>query len=349
MKKLLPLFALLAFFLFSNQANAQLNPANQADTNTYVVTKNDGKEYIGKILSDDGREILIMTEALGKMFILKSDIRTIKKIENYKQIVNGEFRESGPFTTRYQFTANAFPLQKGENYAVINLYGPEVHFAVNNRLSLGVMTTWIASPFFIVGKYTFPSHNENINFSLGSMLGTSGYLAGGRGFGGLHWGSMTVGNRMSNFTVSVGYGYFRTGEKEQVYEPGYYVEPATPAYFTRTIPASKAPIISFAGITKVGSKASLVFDSMLGFSPSTENVYTYNPGTYDPVSGTYTGGSTTVTNTKTVTTFLMLMPGMRFQKNEHRAFQISLAGILSRNKVNSNSFPFPMCTWFYKF
>jgi len=51
MKKLLPLFALLAFFLFSNQANAQLNPANPANTNMYAVTKNDGKEHIGKILS----------------------------------------------------------------------------------------------------------------------------------------------------------------------------------------------------------------------------------------------------------------------------------------------------------
>jgi hypothetical protein len=39
------------------------------------------------------------------------------------------------------------------------------------------------------------------------------------------------------------------------------------------------------------------------------------------------------------------MPGMRFQRSEAKAFQISLAGVITQDM----SFPFPMASWFYKF
>ena len=47
---------------------------------------------------------------------------------------------------------------------------------------------------------------------------------------------------------------------------------------------------------------------------------------------------------------MFLMPGMRFQTNDKKAFQVSLAGI---TVITPNdgvyAFPIPMCTWFYKF
>ena len=112
-------------------------------TQFQLVVKTDGMEYVGKILSDDGREILINTEALGKIYIPKSEIKLIKKIDNTNRIVHGEFRNTGPFTTRYSFTNNAHPVAKGENYALLNLYGPEVHFALSDNFSLGIMSTWL--------------------------------------------------------------------------------------------------------------------------------------------------------------------------------------------------------------
>jgi hypothetical protein len=42
---------------------------------------------------------------------------------------------------------------------------------------------------------------------------------------------------------------------------------------------------------------------------------------------------------------IIIMPGMRFQKTEEKAFQISLAGVISQEQ----SFPLPMASWFYKF
>jgi hypothetical protein len=156
---------------FGGIASAQNNPV---DTNTYVILKNDGNEYIGKILSDDGREVLINTDKLGKIFIPKSDIKSILLIDRQKDLINDEYRERGVFTTRYQFSTNSFPIEKGENYAMVNFYGPEVHFAVTNRFSIGVMASWIASPLVLAMKYTIPTQNEKLNFGFGTLMGTSG-------------------------------------------------------------------------------------------------------------------------------------------------------------------------------
>ena len=101
----------LFFGVFSCQLNAQV-PANSSstDTNTYVITKSNGTEYIGKVISDDGREVLITTATLGEIYIPKSDIKSIVKVTDYNAIIRGEYYASGPFTTRHAFTTNAFPM-----------------------------------------------------------------------------------------------------------------------------------------------------------------------------------------------------------------------------------------------
>jgi hypothetical protein len=122
------IYFFLLFTFILGFSKAQQNPV---DTNTYVVTKNNGMEYIGKILNDDGREILLETNTLGKIYITKSDIKSITLVSSRKEVVFGEYRAQGPFTTRYQFTTNAFSIKRGENYALVNLYGPEVHFSLS--------------------------------------------------------------------------------------------------------------------------------------------------------------------------------------------------------------------------
>ena len=181
----------------------------------YLIRKTDGNELYGFILNDDGREILLETKTIGKVYINKSDI---KEIINTKKSVSTdaideesytEFRDSGPFTTRYYFTNNALPVKKGEDYAMIHLYGPEIHFSLSDKLSLGVMTTWIASPIALAAKYSLYS-KENNHIALGTIIGSSGYLGIGDGgvLGGLHWLTFTKGDRLSNISFSAGYGYF---------------------------------------------------------------------------------------------------------------------------------------------
>ena len=207
MKYFLILFFICSF-LFVNNSMGQTTPQ---DTSMRLVEKHDGTKYIAKIISDDGRELLLETEALGKLYLPKSEVKRISKIEDVGEIKDGEFREESPFTTRYAFTNNALPIKKNSHYTMVNLFGPEVHFAINDRFNIGVMSTWIGTPLVAVGKFTIPTSNEKINFSIASMIGSSGYLQSFRGFGGLHWGTITFGDRKNNISISAGFGYLNPG------------------------------------------------------------------------------------------------------------------------------------------
>jgi hypothetical protein len=354
---------ILILFLFLGPSYSQ---GNITDTSTYVIKKSNGVEYIGKLLSDDGREVLILTEGLGKIYIPKADIVLIREISIEKEIINNEYRDKGVFTTRYQFSTNAFPIEKGENYAMVNLYGPEVHFAVSKRLSIGVMATWIASPLILAAKYTIPTKNDKLNFGFGTLLGTSGYLNQAKSFGGLHWGMVSLGNRSQNITFSLGFSYVNLGNGSERYfdQPGiypaqedvsgnkYFPSPAGGIKMNIRSQIPSAAIIGIAGITPVGKKASFICDAMLIIGSRVTKEYYQdhllnydNQNQPDYLQVTQVGYNSTMTKS----TNLILMPGMRFQKSETRAFQISLAGIIGKSNENSYSFPIPMCSWFFKF
>ena len=127
-------YIILLFLAFQIQIFSQ-TPEENENKNLVLIVKNDGGEFIGEIISDDGREILVVTKAIGKIFINKSDISSITKVdEGLKNKENKEFRASGPFTTRYYFTTNALPIKKNDNYGLIHLYGPSFNPIVTSLL-----------------------------------------------------------------------------------------------------------------------------------------------------------------------------------------------------------------------
>jgi hypothetical protein len=350
------------FVLFSYVLVAQ----EEADTNLYRIVKFDGVEYIAKILNDDGREVLIETESLGKIYIPKSQIKSIVKIEFVHRIIQGNYIDEGPFTTRYAFTTNALPIRQGENYAMINLYGPEVHFALSDNFNVGLMTTWIGSPIAVAMKRSFTSNNENINFSLGGLFGTSGYINSFKGIGALGFGNITFGDRIKNLTLAGGYLFFdpNLSRKEQFPKEGTFItdEPYY-YYYGQNIPTieiknnvSKGPMFSLGAYHKIGTKAAFIFDSMLGIFEGSKryevNSNEIQPPVGNPWQNDYEPGvyELEVTHFQSGPNFaFFFMPGMRFQSRENRAFQVSIAGVSRFNDFGSNTFPFPMCTWFFQF
>lgn len=326
MKKLI-LF--LCFALGLTVSFAQDTP--QEEKVLYLIKKSDGNEFYGYILNDDGREILLETKTIGKIYINKADIKEMKKVdEKSVSSVSGEFRATGPFTTRYIFTTNALPIKKDEHYALIHLYGPEVHFAVSDNLSLGIMSTWIGSPIALAAKYAFKT-NSNTYFSVGTIMGSSGYFNQGKGLGGLHFLTVTNGDRKQNLSFSAGYGYYSwdltqnnsknlIGEKysfqnnsanskyyvgdayyavDKAVYPGYYSD-YTSRYFYSSETLNKAFAFGLSGIAPLGKKASFIFDSMLflGYRKRYEVIYSnhdidvtyYNWQSNSDVTETFTIG-----------------------------------------------------------
>lgn len=352
------LFLILIVFTLGSQHHLQAQSENDSTRQKVLVVMNDGTERVGYILSDDGREILLETLTMGKIYILKSNIARITPIKDgvvvETEADDHDYRNSGPFTTRYHFTTNALPIKKKENYSMINLYGPEVHFAVTDKLSLGVMSTWLASPLVLAVKYTIPTKNEKLNFGLGTLMGTTGYWNAFKGFGGLHWGMITYGDRVANITFSAGYAYIKPGfERELVNTPGVYPAvqnqwgnweaPAIPGTYVDRVFGAAA--FGLGGVFQVGKKASVIIDGMLFFGnrlfDRTNQEYVFLNGNLDRV---------VVTNDPGInTTLFYLMPGMRFQSSAETAFQFSLAGVSIYRKDQNISFPVPTCSWLRKF
>jgi hypothetical protein len=121
-----------------------------------------------------------------------------------------------------------------------------------------------------------------------------------------------------------------------------------------------APIIGISGITAVGKKASFVWDAMI-IAGNTRKVFDIQPvdAYYEPFPSsqpTYIVYGEPLFNDVKETN-VIFMPGMRFQKDQNRAFQVTLAGVIGKREVktktesftNDYSFPIPMLSWFYKF
>jgi len=311
----------------------------------YVITRHDGVEYIGEILSDDGHEILIQSKSLGKLYIPKYEIKNIIEIKDEKSIVYNEYQSTGPFTTRYSFTTNGLPIKKGENYGMLNLYGPEAHLALTDNLNVGIMSSWIASPLILATKYSLKAEESRVNFSIGTLLGTTGYLNDFQGYGGLHWMNITIGDRKNNLTFSGGYAYVQTGNKTEEPAAGIYTQQEYLEAIGQSSELQKTshgPILSIAGIFKIGAKSSFIFDSMVGYF-SFEKV-----SSEESLDANQEWVYTVTRKNDAFTTALFLMPGVRFQNTDRKAFQICIAGISTFGDSNE-SFPIPMCSWFYKF
>ena len=387
MKQLTILLTLvLSFATLSSYAQITTTPTDSNKKEYYLIKKADGAEFIGEVLSDDGREVLLLTKNIGKIYITKSDITSMERIDasklvSTKEVEYQDYRVEGPYTTRYFFTTNALPIKKKENYMMIGLQGPEVHFAVNDNLSLGVMATWIASPIAIAAKYSFNAKPESkTHFALGTIIASSGYLLNAQGFGGIHWATVTQGTRKSNVSFSAGYAYANLGDWGNGVGRKYGIVDNSNDYQKRYgIQSSLANrdidiyadvlsnntrgsfVIGLSGITPIGKKSSFIFDAM-AFVGKRYGRRQTSDLTINNLEYTYYDYGTYITETSDVTlnqyeafkvgnrTTLILMPAMRFNQSYNKAFQVALAGVIVANGDGYPlTFPVPMISWLRQF
>ena len=215
------------------------------------------------------------------------------------------------------------------------------------------MASWVATPIVLALKYTIPTNNENINFGLGTLFGTSGYLNAFNNLGGLHWAMVTFGKTDINLTLSAGISYFDIdgiSNNEASYQPvigTYFFPTGSPEILPYEFVKKKAlvaPAFSIGFAAKISRTATFIIDGMLFVNKRTD--------TYPNIQSQtdITGNTVTVTATELKQQLLYLMPGMRFQSRPNFAFQFSLAGVSIFNKQDQNqSFPIPMATWFLRF
>ena len=343
----------------------------QSDRVFYLIQKVDGREFFGYIIEDDGREILLETREVGRIYINKADIEKIKPFNYEEREVStyGTEFDGAVFNTRYYFTNNALPVKKGQNYAMLHLFGPEAHFAVNDKLNLGFITSWIGSPIMLAAKYSIYTEGKQ-HLSYGGIAGSSGYLNNGKGYGVLNWLTYTYGDEKANFSFSGGYGLYDFGTRSSSgsgisvgdkysfseYEVGheYYIGPRITSYeLGNTLPdinddlrvddyLKETAIISVAGIAPVGKKTKFIFDSMILFTKNKYGIeytdktvqvdYSYfeDGEIFEVTNESVTiGEGTVVRDANSYAATIIFMPAMRFETASNRSFQVSLSGLVN--------------------
>lgn len=257
MKKIKSLLVLVVLLFTAAQAAAQkvADSITANATTVYVVIKNDGTQFVGKLISMDAREVVLETKEIGAVSIPKHEIKELRKATTDEITAKGEFKPSEIFATRYFITTNGLPIAKGESYVLWNWYGPEIQFGVAKNLSIGIMTSWLAMPVVGAVKYSIEL-DANTHLGIGTLLGTGSWALPKFGIA-LPFGSLTYGNRRTNISFSGGYG--------AVWSGGY---------------SGGRSLFSVAGMMKVSKKASLVFDSFImpGNTGNQDYVALYMPG-----------------------------------------------------------------------
>ena len=233
-------FNLAVFCFYPNSSYSQTGQdSTYVDENRLVVVKkHDGVTYVGKILSQDAREVLIETKELGQVVIPKHQIKSIKEIQPGELSSSMEYIGAEVFATRYFISTNGLPIEKGDSYVQWSLFGPDLQFGVGKNFGIGIMTSWLGIPIIGSAKYSIPL-SDKLHLGVGTLLGTGSWASPDFGIA-LPFAALTYGNRTRNLTFSGGYG----------------------AVFNDYELTERA-LFSVAGMVKVSKKITLVFDSFI--------------------------------------------------------------------------------------
>lgn len=201
-----------------------------------------GVEYIGEVLSLDPREVLIQTKSGEQIIIPRHEVALMESLGT-DALNNGIYLGEDRFATRYFYSTNGLSIKKGEHYASLNYYGPEVHFALTDNLSVGLMTTWIAAPVVVSAKLSIPI-SDKFHLGVGGLAGSLSWIET-EAVGALGYGTATFGDRKRNLSISGGFAAIRDPWNDG---------------------DNNAGLLSIAGMNKLGRHSSLVFDSFFLFN-----------------------------------------------------------------------------------
>jgi hypothetical protein len=282
---------LTIFFCHFSVSKAQNDPVEKKDT-IYMITTNDGGEFVGKIISDDGREVVIMDRAKGKIILPKYAIKAMEMV-NQSNVVGNIIVHTNPHPSRYLFSPSAIALKKGEGYMnwfYFLLF--QMQYGITENFSAGITTSWFLAPTLLNLKYTIP-FADNFCLAVGGQVGKL-YITDDNMVS-VGFASGTYGTVESNVSLNVGYGSYdragitiatlsgvhRIGENASIMGEFWYCQPKNGDPFFMGGPAFRL----YSGRKATFDIALLAF----GFKDNVYNDDSY----YDPSTGIFRPGTYT--------------------------------------------------------
>ena len=337
MKKSIRFLLIALAFMMASTAGFAQDEADQAQQK-HKILKQNGGAFVGVIVSQDARELLLQSEEVGLVYIPKHEIKEIIIIERGEDAYAG-----GLFATRYFLTTNGFNINRGDNYVQWNIFGPDFQFGVRDNFTVGIMTSWVGIPIIATTKYS-RQITDGIYGGVGFLGGTGSWAFPRYGLA-LPFGFVSLGNRVNNVNFTGGYGALFTEQTESV--PRIINVPtewSTNQYEYDNTEKNRTegrPLFSIAGMFKINTKFSFVFDSffMLSGKDRVEKEVReqHNPGSQKV---TYYLEDRVIEANPLV----VLAPGLRFQANESSSFQFGFTGVHFDGEFVP--VPIPMIQWF---
>lgn len=203
-------FTCVAYNTVFAQSEEIASSVNKADTTQidYIVELVNNSIITGKKVSDDGREVGIMTSDKGLILIPKYQIRTMS-IASSMPTVSGKRVFPNPHPGRYYYSPSGIPMKKGEGYIQSIYYlAFQAQYAISDNWSIGAFTPLWAAPFLVNVKYTkvlgeSDDKKQNLYFATGIQAGSLSYIDPGTWLG-VGYAGLTFGNPESNISINGG-------------------------------------------------------------------------------------------------------------------------------------------------
>jgi hypothetical protein len=208
MKNLIAVSLIMLFCILVKNGYSQGQPDS---TKLCKVETLDGNEFIGLMVSQDSLEVKLETSSLGKVTIPRTSIKTITWLKP-SSLKGGKFWSENPQSGRYFWSPNGYGLKKGEGYYQnIWVLFNQASVGVTDYFSVGAGIVplfffgGISTPVWIVPKFSIPVVKDKFNLGAGALVGT--VLGESNSSFGLVYGLGTIGDRNTNLTLGLGYGF----------------------------------------------------------------------------------------------------------------------------------------------
>jgi len=255
------LVLLLVTIALAGPAGAQKVPidsVNVADTaSRHAVRLKDGSTFVGRISGITADSVRLRLEQ-GEVSFARSAIAEVRQFPSAR-IRNGSYWFENPHPTRLLFSSTAFPLEKGTGY-YSNTWLALHTFAtgLTDRFTFGGGLAWFPGVsldetfYYLLPKYTVVN-GERTKVAIGALVGLLPFGSGddGRSSAGILYGVGTTGNRDSNLSLGLGWGY--AGDE-----------------------VASNPIVMVGGQGRISRRISLISENwVFPISSETEGVYSY--------------------------------------------------------------------------
>jgi hypothetical protein len=130
-------------------------PAVVVGDSLYEIRLMDGSSLIGRVVADDGEELVVETAAGARITLRRAQIRSMRLVRG--RMVSGEMWIEDPHATRLFFGPTARAVPQGEGYfGVYELFFPFVTYGVTDRFTISggtpVVPGAIGEAFYVAPK-----------------------------------------------------------------------------------------------------------------------------------------------------------------------------------------------------